>query len=90
MTKFDPRTLTNNPKLLQSGTSLAALEAVGCIDEDAVRMQLFHRTVEDIKARNAGTDLRRSIIDGCVDPHIAVDLLTFARYFAIQGICSWH
>ena len=36
--------------------------------EDAVRMQVFHRTVEDIKARNASTDPDelQAIIDGAV------------------------
>ena len=36
--------------------------------EDAVRMQVFHRTVEDIKARNASTDPEelQAIIDGAV------------------------
>ena len=36
--------------------------------EDAVRLQVFHRTIEDIKARNASTDPAelQAIVDGAV------------------------
>jgi hypothetical protein len=36
--------------------------------EQAVRAQLFHRTVQDIKARNAGTDSDEilALVDGAV------------------------